>query len=331
MPLSDMFDLTRLTLGGKLAEATALIQAKLAGHPTPPPAKPFPGRTTDAQTSPTGRFLTEKYTSPAGDLAYKLYIPVQPTSAPMPLLVMLHGCTQSPDDFAAGTGMNALAEQHGFLVAYPAQTQSANAQKCWNWFNPADQARDRGEPALIAGVTRAIMAAHPVDPKRVYVAGLSAGGAAASIMGVTYPELYAAVGVHSGLACGAARDMTTAFTAMRQGHAGRPVTAPPTIVFHGDRDTTVNIHNADAVIAQANHPGNHPGLRIRVESGQSNGHKYTRRIHSTPDGHEISEQWIIHHAPHAWSGGNPAGSFTDPKGPNASQEFVRFFLAHPHE
>jgi poly(hydroxyalkanoate) depolymerase family esterase len=246
---------------------------------------------------------------------------------------MLHGCTQSPDDFAAGTRMNELAEEQGFLVAYPEQTRSANSSRCWNWFNPGDQRRDGGEPALIAGITRQIMRDHPVDTRRVYVAGLSAGGAAAAIMGATYPDLYAAVGVHSGLACGAASDMMSAFTAMRQGMsptaAGprRSGAAVPTIVFHGDRDTTVSPVNGDQVLAQAEAASK---LHTMVRNGTApGGIGYTCTVRTDDGGRPMSEHWVLHGAGHAWSGGSPAGSYTEPRGPDASREMMRFFRQQP--
>ncbi|NDW05798.1 extracellular catalytic domain type 1 short-chain-length polyhydroxyalkanoate depolymerase [Jiella pacifica] len=272
------------------------------------------------------RFETRSHQGPAGSRDYKLYVPARHEGSPAPLVVMLHGCTQSPDDFAAGTRMNALAEEFGFLVAYPEQTQRANAQRCWNWYEPRDQRRDGGEPALIAGITREIAAEHGIDPDRVFVAGLSAGGAAAAIMGQRYPELFAAVGVHSGLACGAARDMGSAFAAMR---GGAPVEAGdkvvPTIVFHGDRDTTVAPVNGEGVIEQAR-----AGTRstaVTSEGVSPGGVAYTRTVHREADGRERLESWRIHGAGHAWSGGSAEGTYTLPAGPDASREMLRFFLA----
>jgi poly(hydroxyalkanoate) depolymerase family esterase len=284
------------------------------------------------------QFVAGSFSSDAGTRGYKLYIPSTYHGEAVPLVVMLHGCTQSPDDFAAGTGMNTIAEEHGCLVVYPGQTQSANAQKCWNWFSPGDQRRDQGEPALLAGITRQVMRDYAVDPRRIYVAGLSAGGAAAAIMAQAYPDLYAAAGVHSGLACGAARDMPSAFAAMRQGAAtphqssrgsamGAGRRAVPTIVFHADKDSTVHPRNGDQVIAQSGAGG---GLQTKVERGQvPGGHAYSRTIHVDAAGQPVLEQWLVHGGGHAWSGGSAAGSYTDPRGPDASREMLRFFLEHP--
>ena len=342
-------DVGRLSVG--IAESTArpvpealrgfLDQVSQGGLRMPGArlARPSPIPTPAAM--PEGaRFLAATFSNPAGSRPYKLYVPsgYRP-GQPVPLLIMLHGCTQSPDDFAAGTRMNAAAEEHTCLVAYPGQTSSANMHKCWNWFSEGDQQRDQGEPSLIAGITREVMRDYSVDPRRVYVAGLSAGGAAAAIMGHAYPDLYAAIGVHSGLACGAASDMPSAFAAMQRGSGGSAHRAAgasrsgarlpvvPTIVFHGDRDTTVNLRNGDAVVAQSAQAAT---LSTQVEQGQvPSGHAFTRTLNTDANGQSVAEQWVVHGAGHAWFGGCPAGSYTDPRGPDATREMLRFFLEHP--
>jgi poly(hydroxyalkanoate) depolymerase family esterase len=287
----------------------------------PPPA---------SDIAPKGtRFIEGTFSNAAGSRTYKLFIPSRSQGQPLPLVVMLHGCTQSPDDFAAGTRMNFLAEEQNCLVAYPEQPSGANQAKCWNWFRTGDQQRGGGEPSLIAGITRQVMRDHMIDPKRVYVAGLSAGGAAAAIMGATYPDLYAAVGIHSGLACGAASDLPSAFTAMRQGGGSEAVTESgspvPTIVFHGDRDTTVHPDNGDRILKQSA-KATSPATKV-LRGRAPDGHAYTRTIVTDRSGRVISEHWNIHGAGHAWSGGSPAGSYTDPRGPDATSEMLRFFLA----
>src|SRR5271170_731612 len=279
-----------------------------------------------------GKFIEAIFTNPAGSRSYKLYIPSGYQGQAVPLVVMLHGGTQTPDDFAAGTRMNAIAEEETCLVVYPAQPSHANPAKCWNWFRPSDQRRDRGEPSLIAGITRQVMHDYSVDPRRVYVGGLSAGAAAAAVMGATYPDLYAAIGVHSGLACGVADDLISAFAAMRQGgsqNSSIPDNRPPvpTIVFHGDRDTIVHPRNADHLMTRS----------MRATKWQKNvrcgrvpgGHAYTCTIHTDGNGQVMLEQWCIHGAGHAWSGGSPSGSYTDPRGPDAAREMLRFFRDHP--
>jgi poly(hydroxyalkanoate) depolymerase family esterase len=285
-----------------------------------------------------GRYIDGSYSNGAGTRAFKLYLPSGYDGQALPLIVMLHGCTQSPDDFAAGTRMNLLAEEQTCLVVYPEQSSAANPSKCWNWFNANDQQRGQGEPALIAGITRQIMSDYAVDPRRVYVAGLSAGAAAAAVMAATYPDLYAAVGVHSGLAYGAASDLPSAFMAMRQENASAPILSArgpdsgrrdmvPTIVFHGDQDSTVHPGNGDRVIAHSRVTT--VLLTERSELGRSaGGLDYTRSMHTDATGRTILEQWVVHGLGHAWSGGSPAGSYTDPRGPDAAREMMRFFLAH---
>ncbi|MDQ6866989.1 MAG: PHB depolymerase family esterase [Pseudomonadota bacterium] len=282
-------------------------------------------------------FLTKTFRCAAGSRVYKVYVPGHARGRKRPLIVMLHGCTQDPDDFALGTGMNLLAEDHGFIAAYPRQPATANHSGCWNWFDLKHQTRGEGEPCIIAGITRAIMAEYDIDPKRVYVAGLSAGGAMALIMSATYPELYAAAGVHSGLALGSATDLPSAFAAM--GGNSSPVAMPKrktrrkgarvrTIVFHGESDRTVHPSNAGLIVADAR--AGFPGAAQETQHGRSaGGRAFTRTLISDAGGVLHVEHWAIEGLGHGWSGGRPEGSYTDPDGPDASREMVRFFLDSP--
>ena len=300
------------------------------------PARPAP----HVDEPLAGAFLKRSFTNDAGTRTYKLYVPASyaaASSEPVPVIVMLHGCTQSPDDFAAGTRMNALADQHGFLVVYPAQAGKANQSRCWNWFRPEDQDRDRGEPSLIAGITREVASAYRVDARRIFVAGMSAGAAMAVILGAMYPDLYAAIGAHSGLPYGAAHDMPSALAAMQSGAARhRSVMSSngnsnwtPTIVFHGDSDRTVNARNGDAIVAQVTVAGEgQPPLRRIVRTGRAAGGRGYSRIDYVDHADQcVVEHWTLHGAGHAWSGGSARGSFTDPMGPDASAEMIRFFLS----
>jgi poly(hydroxyalkanoate) depolymerase family esterase len=340
-----MKEATRLTRAGKLQAATVAIQSLFRSRaaeapapaqtqaPQPPgaPARPFERPTLpQVERGPAlpGRFISGSFALSGAHRDYKLYIPPGAGHQPLPLVVMLHGCTQNPDDFAAGTAMNEAAQERGCYVLYPAQSRLANPHGCWNWFKHNHQQRDRGEPALIAGLTREMLSQHAIDPRRVYVAGLSAGGAMAAILGVAYPELYAAVGVHSGLAAGVATDLPTALAAMRSGSVGRGTAhGVPTIVFHGDADATVHPANGEQVIAAC--AGTTAAIETHRIDGES-GRASTRRVHSDPaDGRVLGEHWVVHGAAHAWSGGNTQGSYTDSSGPDASAEMLRFFFEHP--
>jgi poly(hydroxyalkanoate) depolymerase family esterase len=371
-----MAQATQLTSSGDLLAATAAIQRAL-GHshdvqPAPkslvpdtatatvldgyvveqsPSNDPSTGPSTDPSidhttdpTTPTpqpvgkGAFISGSHTHAGLTLAYKLYQPAGAADRRLPLVVMLHGCTQDPDDFAAGTGMNALAQALGFLVLYPAQSQQANPSRCWNWFKHNHQGGSRGEAATIASMTQTVLAQHSGDSARVYIAGLSAGGAMAALVAAAHPELFAALGVHSGLAPGAAHNLPEALAAMRSGSTGlpgmatavRPPLPVPTIVFHGDQDSTVHPHNGKQVTAAALAGAHSARLTVQddpmLERGVSaGGQHYTRSVHGAAPA--VVEHWLLHGAGHAWSGGQAEGSYTDPAGPDASREMLRFFFS----
>jgi poly(hydroxyalkanoate) depolymerase family esterase len=270
------------------------------------------------------------YLSASGSRFYDLYVPSGYVAEPVPLVVMLHGLGQDPADFAAGTAMNDQAELHTFLVAYPGQPVSANPGAAWNWFRKEDQHTGSGEPAIIAGITDEIISTYAIDQDRVYVAGMSAGAAMAAVMAATYPHLYAAVGVHSGVAYGVARDMMSGLLAMQNGGVpAGPQNLVPLIVFHGDRDTTVSPVNAANLIAArvgSAEPSSKHLVRPSTPAGAEPQYESTRIVYTNPDGSVAAECWMVHGAGHAWSGGSPDGSYTNPLGPSASAEMVRFFL-----
>lgn len=285
---------------------------------------------------------------------FNLYVPAATdASAAMPMVVMLHGCQQDAPDFARGTAMNECAARVPCVVLYPEQLASANQMRCWNWFDLAHQGRHAGEPAMLAALTRQVAARYPVDPRRIYIAGLSAGGAMAAIVAAHNPDLFAAVGVHSGLPPGAAHDVMSAFSAMRHGgrrgggngagsrkedepeEAGEQDGLMPTIVFHGSADRTVHPDNGDQIVQAAVAAVDAAGLPLAreeipqaVPAATGELRNTFRTVYRAPNGRSYVEYWSVEAGPHAWSGGSEAGSFTDPHGPPASQAMLDFFLQH---
>jgi poly(hydroxyalkanoate) depolymerase family esterase len=339
--MNAMAEATALTRAGRLAEATALIRRTVSGAPSAmhhrPPAAPDRGlpespgspESPDDIALPAGPALPGETTARthrgvAGARPYLLHVPATGTG-PRPLVVLLHGGTQTAAEIATATRIRELAEEHGFLVACPEQSTSANPMRYWNWFQPGDQVRGAGEPAILAGIVEDVAAAHEVDRDRVYVAGFSAGAAMAAVLGATYPDVFAAVGVHSGLPRGCAHDVASAFEAMRATAPAAPLRRPvPVIVFHGDDDPTVAAGNATLVVEQFT-AGPARGDTV-VERGP--GRPATRTV-VRRSGVVVAEQWTVHGSGHAWSGGVAGASYTDPAGPDASAEMLRFFAEHP--
>lgn len=278
-------------------------------------------------------FLKRSISTPSGSRDYRLFVPS--CHRPRGLIVMLHGCKQDAEDFAAGTAMNVCAEAEGMLVAYPTQSRSSNATGCWNWFRPEDQRRDEGEPHIIAAMTRAVLDEYAIG-RGAFVAGLSAGGAMAAVMAATYPDLYEAVGIHSGLPNRSARDVSSALAAMRSGPTGQAATlhAAPSpqarqIVFHGSRDHVVVPANAQALLDAVRL--SHPSAQVLERSLTAGSRRVTHTEVMAPDGTPQAEVWLIEGAGHYWSGGDPRGSYAKPEGPSASREMMRFFLGRRHE
>ncbi len=340
MPGGNVFEVKRDDVDVDVAEPD--IVATEVAHDDGVQMPPEEAFVDDNTNTGAGDFTSGTHRHASKTLRYKLYTPPIYTGQPLPLVVMLHGCTQNPDDFAAGTGMNVAARAQGFFVLYPEQSQAANSSRCWNWFQPNDQYRGRGEPAFIASMTEAVIKQHNIDPCRVYIAGLSAGGAMATIVAEAYPEIFAAVGVHSGLPRGAASNVMEALTVMKSGNANRDASGAGTqshahvrtIVFHGDRDHTVHSRNGEQVIAAvfggAEYGGQSAG-GTHIEHGvSSRGRRFTRSIHRDASGQAAAEHWLVHGAGHAWSGGDAAGTHTDASGPDATREMLRFFFEQPN-
>jgi poly(hydroxyalkanoate) depolymerase family esterase len=314
-------------LGATQADDAPLSQTNrgLGARARSKPAKsrktlPFPDGAT---------FAADEFSCVEGARRFLTYVPSTATEGLQGLVLMLHGCTQTPEDFAEGTQMNALAETHRLVVIYPHQARGENAQSCWNWFRRGDQRRGRGEPAILSGLASAVATKHSVPEGAIFAAGLSAGGAMAAILGETYPDIFSAIGVHSGLPVESAKDLPSAFAAM----SGNPMPreakeigrSARTIVLHGTADSTVHPGNGHEIVRQVLQHG--PSITLQTEDhGQTNGRGYSRNVTTDQSGLVLAELWEIAGLGHAWSGGSRSGSYTDPTGPNASAEMIRFFL-----
>ena len=265
----------------------------------------------------------------APGLQYRLFVP-RDVRASMPLVVMLHGCKQDAEDFARGTQMDAIAAARGWCVLYPEQSQRANGMRCWNWFDPAAVA---AEADVVLGLVDKVSAEYPIDASRIHVAGLSAGAAMAVALAARHPERFASVAAHSGLPYGAAHDVASAFEAMRAPRASIPLAGkvPPLVVLHGEADRTVAPGNADALVAQWLAAGRIDAALQTSERGDTGGRSWHVERYTDHAGQVALERWRIDGAGHAWSGGNPEGSYADAAGPSASAILAEFFARHAND
>ncbi len=365
--LGAMGEALSLVKRSNLAEATALLRRALSGEaaeggesvsdarPLPPPAPAFappprrplgevlrvlrarpamPGAPASPEAYPAhafgDRFLKRAYRGPAGSLSYRLYVPADHERRNLALVLMLHGCTQNPEDFALGTQMNALADEFGLIVAYPHQPRRANPSGCWNWFDRRHQSRGSGEPAKLAGLTQALAKEFDVGRERTFAAGLSAGGAMAEVLAATYPDVFAAVGVHSGLPYRSAEDVPSAFAAMKGTPALEPAPRAASdrrcrkIIIHGLADATVNPVNGERILAEVERGTT--GLKRTDLEWEIAGGRVNRTVLKDAEDRTMVEAWQVAGGGHAWFGGDPRGSYTQTVGLDASRVMVRFFL-----
>jgi poly(hydroxyalkanoate) depolymerase family esterase len=312
-----------------------------------------------------GEWVSGSAGSTSGSRKYMLWVPgTYDPQVVSPLVLMLHGCRQKPEELAEISGMNAVAERNNFLVVYPEQPIRANLLRCWNWFERKHQSRGAGEPSILAAIIEDVRSSHNVEPGRVYVVGISAGAAMAVLLGATYPDLISGIGAVAGLEFKAATGLSSglnamkhggpdpgtqgalAFAAMSAGLERRSRGRMPVIVFHGDADAYVNPHNADQVIMQwaktnalldgsKNRTSDLVAVGDFTEGGVPGGHNFQKYAYKDGLGRLLMEKWMVVDMGHAWPGSPVSGKYADPKGPNASQEIWRFFcearVAPEHE
>lgn len=272
-------------------------------------------------------------------MEHRLFVP-ETTGASPPLVVMLHGCTQDAHDVAVGTRFDEWAERLGFLVLYPEQQPEEHPQRCWRWFEAEHQRRGRGEPAALMALLEQVERERGVEPGRTYLAGLSAGAGMAVVLAALHPGRFAAIAAHSGVPYGAAEGEGKAEAVLagagpsatelsRRLREAVPTGAslPPLLAIHGTADQLVSPENTRRLVSTwlaASRDGS-PEPDREVRGGEEgDGYPYLRRRWGGT-GRDRVEAWLVDGLGHAWSGGSPEGTWTDPQGPDATRVVLDFF------